>query len=97
MHGFASVLAPVCLGTAASLPALGGDPVMRTVCAVLLAFLGFASLAMAYRTRAATAATAPFPRTAIRVYSAFLTSGVFLVEYYIGPFSPVPVGRAVVP
>ncbi len=91
MHGFASVLAPVCLGTAASLPALGGDPVMRTVCSVMLAFLGIASLAMAYRTRAATAATAPFPRTAIRVYSAFLTIGVFLVEYYTGPFSPVPV------
>jgi serine/threonine-protein kinase len=35
--------------------------------------------------------TTDFPRTANRLYAALLTCGVVFVEYYTGPFSPVPV------
>jgi len=91
MHGFATVLAPVSLGTAAALPALGGDLAAKIACGVTLTILGLTSLAMAYRTRPSSAGATPFPRAAIRVYSTLLACGVLFVEYYTGPFSPVPV------
>lgn len=91
MHGFSTVLAPVSLGMAAALPALGGDPSAKIACGVALVLMGLASLAMAHLTRARTESAEPFPRVAIRAYSTLLACGVLFVEYYTGPFSPVPV------
>jgi hypothetical protein len=91
LHGFATVLAPVTLGTAAALPVLGGDPTAKLICGIALVLTGLASLAMAHLTRASKERVAPFPRTVIRIYCTLLCCTVVLVEYYTGPFSPVPV------
>ena len=91
LHGFATVLSPVVLGTAAALPVLGGDPIAKIACGITLILSGIASLVMARITRPRSESPVVFPRLAIRVYSTILCCCVLFVEYYTGPFSPVPV------
>lgn len=89
-HGFAGVIGFVCLAVVVTLPALGGDPTAKLMCAAALIVMVVASTWVFYMTRDSSDAER-YTRAMHRSYGWVLVLGVLFVEYYCGFFSPVVV------
>jgi eukaryotic-like serine/threonine-protein kinase len=86
-HGFSGIIATLTLLVGMIMPVLGGDPVAKLWSLAALATICTSSIAVWYLTRVPKRYTWLVHRS----YGMLIGTGVVLVEYYIGFFSPVPV------